>query len=104
VIRDLRKSAFHVDEIMQDMKKTGWHAFYDACRGAYMFFHIRSNDEAHDTYTLTDVQSMSDDEIDRYLARVNRNSTSFRVHGEEEMRKRLRFGHILCQSSCKGLA
>jgi hypothetical protein len=104
VIRDLRKSAFHVDEIMQDMKKTGWHTFYDACRGAYMFFHIRSNDEAHDTYTLTDVQSMSDDEIDRYLARVNRNSTSFRVHGEEEMRKRLRFGHILCQSSCKGFA
>ena len=103
-MRELRKSAFHVDEIVQDTKKNGWHDFYDACRGAYMFFHIKSNDENHDTYTLTDVQSMTDAEIDRYLSKVNRNSTHLPVHGEEEIRQRLRFGHILCQSSRKGHA
>jgi len=101
-VRYLRRSACHVDEIMQDMKKNGWYDFYDACRGAYMFFHIINNDETHDTYTLTDVQSMTDDEIDRYLLEVNRNSTLFRVNGEEEIRERLKFGHILCQSSRTG--
>jgi len=101
-MRELRKSAFHVDEILQSMRKNGWHDFYDACRGAYMFFHITSNDENHDTYTLTDVQSMIDSEIDHYLSKVNRNSTHFRVHGEEEIRQRLKFGRILCRSSRKG--
>jgi hypothetical protein len=100
-MRELRKSAFHVDEIVHDMKKNGWYNFYDACRGAYMFFHIMDNDETHDTYTLTDTQKMSDGEIDHYLARVNRESTHFRVHGEEEIRKRLQFGQILCESSLK---
>lgn len=103
-MRELRKSAFHVDEIVQSMKVNGWHDFYDACRGAYMFFHIESNDENHNTYTLTDVQSMTDVEIDRYLSKVNRNSPQFRVNDEEEIRKRLQFGHILCRSSRNGMS
>lgn len=100
-VRYLRRSASHVDDIIQNMKETGWHDFYDACRGAYMFFHIKGNDEAHDTYTLTDMQSMSEDEIDRFLEVVNQDSNQFRIYGEEEIRKRLQFGQILCESSRK---
>jgi hypothetical protein len=103
-VRDLRKSASSLDEIMRDMKTNGWHRFLDACRGAYMFLHIIKNDEDHDTYTFTDVQSMTEVEIDRYLSKINEQSLTLRVDGEEEIRKRLQFGHVRCRSSRKGHA
>jgi hypothetical protein len=103
-IRQLRKSASFSDEIMKDMKTSSWQMFYTACLGAYMFFHIKSSDTLHNTYTLTDVQSMSKSDIDRYLSRVNRDSPLFRLHGEDEIRKRLQFGQIRCQSSFENIA
>ena len=94
VMSQLRKSASDFKEFLREEKKPEWAEFLKGCFGAYMWFHFDGKLPQDNCIIFTDIQSMSNTEIDKFMKEAKRSTMHKATTTESDFRQQLKYGYI----------
>jgi hypothetical protein len=94
VMKQLRKSAPNFKDFLREEKKPEWAEFLKGCFGAYMWFHFDGKLPQDNCIIFTDVQSMSNTEIDKFMKEAKRSTMHKATTNESDFRQQLKYGYI----------
>ena len=98
VINYLKKSCPHVRNMLKELNTKGGRIFLRNAMGAYLWFKIDIDNVEHNCFTVTDIQKLSEREIDEVLQEAELGRT-VNALSEKEQRALLANGTIITEGS-----